>query len=283
LSQLNYLVLLAYRNSFNRHYLPHVEGLFDEELSPDQLYRQSPLLFWSIVCTGARRYAKDPRLYAKLIQPVIDLTFAAFARPLQPTPIIQSAIILCNWPIPFDLMHKDPSKALAGAAMSLAIQYGFHLYCKEQDFVNRSTVKDAHHPKTVPSGLPSRKSRLFTDATVAFRSRLWCRAVVTFQSTHFADGLSPPLCPSFMDSETFDESQLVLPFSLSYRLRTHKIQTDAIEFALKAHDPGAETDERDLHQQLDVFEERLRSIELPDQSPLGISLSASQYLKPLTQ
>lgn len=58
-------------------------------------------------------------------------------------------------------MFKDPSHALAGAAMQLALVNGLHVFDHEQDFVRQSIERNV--------------------SEVALRLRLWVHCVTIFQ------------------------------------------------------------------------------------------------------
>lgn len=145
-------------------------------VSPNERYEQCPLLFWVIICVGSRGYAKDPTLYGRLGDPVLELMFRSLIRPQHALPVIQAAVILCTWPLPVDLVYREPSEALAGAAMSLAMQNGLHMYSREQDFVVRSlknTTKPAYYDL---SGV-----KTIRDEVVSFRTRIWAFCTIAFQ------------------------------------------------------------------------------------------------------
>lgn len=161
---------------FLSHYAVHTHGLLEMVISPNQRYEESPLLFWAMVCVGSRGYSKDLTLYGRLGEPVLDLMFKSLIRPSQPLPVIQAAVILCRWPLPVDLIYREPSEALAGAAMSLAMQNGLHMYSREQDFVTktlRRTPRPAYYDLSA--------SRTIRDEVVSFRTRIWAFCNITFQ------------------------------------------------------------------------------------------------------
>lgn len=162
------------------HYAPYLKNLIDNKTSPNEHYQHCPLLFWSITYVGSRRYTKDPTISYRLGPLVTENAFTSLFSPVKPIPVILAAIILCNWPMPVDLVIKDPSPSLAGAAMNLAIQYGLHRYQKEQDFVNTSREKPPESSTCPASGtLPL--SMRSSDVVIIHRTCIWLHCLVAFQ------------------------------------------------------------------------------------------------------
>jgi hypothetical protein len=78
-----------------------------------------------------------------------------------PIPAIEAVLLLCLWPLPINTMYKDPSHALAGAAMQLAVQNGLHIFGHEQDFIRTRVCSP--------------------DSGKVFRAQLWMHCVTVFQ------------------------------------------------------------------------------------------------------
>ena len=133
--------------------------------NPDDVFQYSEILFWVVVSTGARKYQNDPTLLESLQQPVARLAQHSLLNPDHATANIQAAIILCLWPLPMETLFGDPSHAIAGAAMQLAIQIGLPYYKSRQDFT-RTAVQHSHLEE-------------------GFRDRLWVYCTIVFQ--RFAD------------------------------------------------------------------------------------------------
>ena len=130
-------------------------------LNPDDVFRHSETLFWVIVTTGARKYQNDPTLLSTLETPAARLAQHSLLNPDQAIANIQAAVILCLWPLPMETLCGDPSHAIAGAAMQLAIQIGLPYYASRQDFV-----------RTAVQYSPDEKG---------FRDRLWVYCTIVFQ------------------------------------------------------------------------------------------------------
>ena len=122
---------------FFAHFSPLLP-ILDEILSPNIYYAQLPLLFWSIVAVGSRRYAKDPTLLHSLTRDVMDL--AMQWRPIRPSLVyvIESLLLLAAWPPPATSSTGDITFTLSGMIMNLALQIGLHQNPSScQDFARR--------------------------------------------------------------------------------------------------------------------------------------------------
>lgn len=156
-SQNHYLMRLR----FFAHYEVFLPGLFDPSAPPKQYYEQSPLLFWCILATGARRYTDDPTLFQRVVSQVLQIALSTLFSYSNHVSTIQAVLILCLWPIPTNTLFQDSSHALAGVAMQLAVQTGLHIFGHEQDY-SRQNIDTAN-------------------SEVFLRFRLWIQCLMTFQ------------------------------------------------------------------------------------------------------
>lgn len=101
---------------------------------------------------GARQ-SKDPTILESLSRPLTVLAQQALFNPEHALSGIRAIIALCLWPMPMNSTFHDPSHALSGAAVKLAIQKGLPFASRNQDFARVPTKQAA-------------QDRLF-------RSRLW--------------------------------------------------------------------------------------------------------------
>lgn len=148
--------------SFFERYSPFLPGVFTaSDREPETYFRESSLLFWAIVATGARHLADNKSIYALAVQEIKNDLFQPIFHITNPIPVIQASLILCLWPLPVDTMWKDPSHAFAGAAHFLAVQNGLFVTGHEQDFARTRT-----------SVTPELKD---------FRARLWLNCCLIFQ------------------------------------------------------------------------------------------------------
>ena len=161
-----------------------MHGIFDPAITPNQRFLQSPLLFWAIVCTGARRYTKDPTIFARLSKQMVAFALSSLISSPRPVPSIQAIILLCAWPLPMNTIYKDPSHALAGAAMNMAIQNGLHVLCHELDFASRPTKQREEYISPKPgssAGATFEVNFPDADSEGIFRIRLWVHCLIIFQ------------------------------------------------------------------------------------------------------
>ena len=110
---------------------------------------------------GARKYTEDSTLLELVTKHIMAFAVSSLYSMSDAVPAIQAVLLLCLWPLPVNTTVKDPSHALAGAAMQLAVQNGLHVYGHEQDFY-RENVK-------------------CKDTNKLFRARLWVHCATVFQ------------------------------------------------------------------------------------------------------
>lgn len=146
---------------FFTHHAQFIPGVFDATKTPEEYHDESQFLFWSIVCTGARRYTEDPILLERVASQIMGLALPSLYSMSNAIPAIQAVLLLCLWPLPINTMFKDPSHAMIGAAMQLALQNGLHHFDREQDFARTKMTS-------------GEENRLF-------RARLWMHCVNIFQ------------------------------------------------------------------------------------------------------
>ncbi len=130
-------------------------------MPPEEYYERSPFLFWSIVATGARRYADDPTLFQRVVSQVQQIALGTLFSCSNPIPTIQAVLILCLWPIPVNSMCQDTSHTLGAVAMQLAVQNGLHILGHQQDY--------------------ERQNINTSNSEVSWRFRLWIHCVLTVQ------------------------------------------------------------------------------------------------------
>jgi hypothetical protein len=150
-------------------------------VSADDIHSQSPLLFWTIVCTGARHYRQDPTVFDRLSMRIVNLALSSLCFNSQVVPVIQAIIILCLWRPPISTIFKDPSHALAGAAMQLAMQNGLHMIGREIDFSWKPGRKKSFFDTETVQGSTIVEEPMTLDDEMAFRARLWAYCLIVFQ------------------------------------------------------------------------------------------------------
>ncbi|KAL1974360.1 hypothetical protein VTN31DRAFT_4564 [Thermomyces dupontii] len=120
-------------NLFFTFYHPFLPFL-DRDITPDEYYSTSPLLFWMIVSVGARRYQADVHLLNSLAGPVTRLVWSTLADIPQSYHVVKALCLLCTWPFPMSSTSTDPTFMLCGIMMQVAIQLGLHRPSHTRDF-----------------------------------------------------------------------------------------------------------------------------------------------------
>lgn len=116
--------------TFYHPFLPFLE----RGQSPDEYYNTSPLLFWTIISVGARRYQPDTHLLNSLAGPVSRLVWSTLADIPQSYHVVKALCLLCTWPFPTSSTSTDPTFMLCGMMMQVAMQLGLHRPSYAQDF-----------------------------------------------------------------------------------------------------------------------------------------------------
>lgn len=121
------------RNRFFTYYHPFLPFLHQKQ-TPGEYYNTSPLLFWTIISVGARRYRSDPGLLNSLAGPVTRLVWSTLADIPQSYHVVKALCLLCSWPFPTSSTSTDPTFMLCGMMLQVAMQLGLHRPSHSQDF-----------------------------------------------------------------------------------------------------------------------------------------------------
>ncbi|KAK1148951.1 hypothetical protein N8T08_007626 [Aspergillus melleus] len=116
--------------TFHHPFLPFL----DRAQSPEDYYKSCPLLFWTIISVGARRYTADTHLLNSLAGPVSRLVWSTLADIPQSYHVVKALCLLCTWPFPTSSTSNDPTFMLCGMMMQVAMQLGLHRPSHTQDF-----------------------------------------------------------------------------------------------------------------------------------------------------
>ncbi|BCR94428.1 putative C6 transcription factor (Leu3) [Aspergillus luchuensis] len=116
--------------TFYHPFLPFL----DRDQSPDDYYSASPLLFWTIISVGARRFQADTHLLNSLSGPVSRLVWSTLADIPQSYHVVKALCLLCTWPFPTSSTSTDPTFMLCGMMIQVAMQLGLHRPSHTQDF-----------------------------------------------------------------------------------------------------------------------------------------------------
>ncbi|KAJ5628963.1 Transcription factorfungi [Penicillium lividum] len=120
-------------NLFFTYYHPFLPFL-DRQQPPDEYYNNSPLLFWTMISVGARRYQGDSSLLTSLSGPVTRLVWSTLADIPQSYHVVKALCLLCSWPFPTSSTSTDPTFMLCGMMVQVAMQLGLHRPSHSQDF-----------------------------------------------------------------------------------------------------------------------------------------------------
>ncbi|KAJ5095680.1 hypothetical protein NUU61_005036 [Penicillium alfredii] len=120
-------------NLFFTYYHPFLPFL-DRKQPPEEYYNISPLLFWTIISVGARRYQSDSTLLNSLAGPVTRLVWSTLADIPQSYHVVKALCLLCSWPFPTSSTSTDPTFMLCGMMVQVAMQLGLHRPSHSQDF-----------------------------------------------------------------------------------------------------------------------------------------------------
>lgn len=115
----------SYCRSYFETYHPFLQ-ILDPQLSPDEHYARSPLLFWSIISLASRRFEEEPTLFSALSQSVPSMVWSSVAVYPHTRYMIQAIILLCMWPFPAPSVWTDPTLILISIAKNAAMQIGLH-------------------------------------------------------------------------------------------------------------------------------------------------------------
>ena len=207
----------------------------------------------------------------------MDIALPSLYSISRPIPAIRAVLVLCLWPLPISTMWKDPSHALIGAAVQLAVQNGLHVVGHEQDFARTLS-------KSTESERLSR-ARLWIHCLIIFQRRatksraLCCMYIALLScladnrySTSMCDGLPCWSIPTLGPLSRDEESETFASPDLLYRYRLHRIQTTALRTMLQESDVESGSTNGSLGSLIDVFDSQLKEIRAECPSDMSTSL-----------
>ncbi|KAK5094685.1 Regulatory protein leu3 [Exophiala xenobiotica] len=111
---------------------------------PDDVYLNSPLLFWAI-CAAASSWKLQSQLEVE-IKTLVATTLHSKVRAIE---TVQALLVLCMWPFRVSKLHEDPSHFYIGLATQMCLQLGLHRPSQPHShLVDRpeyqSMIADAH-------------------------------------------------------------------------------------------------------------------------------------------
>lgn len=120
-------------SEYFRRYHPFLP-ILDPARSPETYFELSPLLFWTILAIGARRYQEDATLLTGLTTPLSQKLWSTLQGVPQNYHVAKALALICCWPLPTKSTSTDPSFIICGAMMQIALQTGLHRPSHVQDF-----------------------------------------------------------------------------------------------------------------------------------------------------
>ncbi|KAF2173686.1 hypothetical protein M409DRAFT_48626 [Zasmidium cellare ATCC 36951] len=243
--------------SFFHLYSPFLPGIWAcLPSAPAEYFAASPFLFWTIIATGARRHG-DPQFLHKVAHRVhLQASDTILSGAQQPIAAIKAVLLLCIWPIPKDSLWKDPSPALIGAAVQLAIQQGLHVAGSRQEHAFSRTVLH------------------MTEEDRAARARLWVYCVTVFQNTSLCCGFPPWMLAGAASDRHSGATRSVLSPLILYQYELQKLSVTAINTILHAvqlEEPLVAEDSC-LDSLIEGFDAQLQAFATP-----GVDVSATHY------
>lgn len=155
-----------FKNYFEdfHHFIP----ILDRHTTPNDCYQRSNFLFWAIVGTASRNFARDPTLLDCVGDKILNLALISLRYPSVAT--IKGLLLVMTWPLPRAVGSTDVTYAISGSLLHMAIQIGLHIPTSSQDF--------------------SRVKVNLTDFEIAKRAELWGYCVLTYQRYAFTGNLA---------------------------------------------------------------------------------------------
>lgn len=94
--------------------------------NPDACYKAAPVLFWAIIVTACRRYAKRESTFQFLVNAISSEVWSAVAAVPVPPPVISALLILSTWSLPTIRFMADPTYMYTGIALNSCLYLGLH-------------------------------------------------------------------------------------------------------------------------------------------------------------
>jgi transcriptional regulatory protein LEU3 len=137
-----------YFDKYFEHFHPYLPIVRTRD--PDTCYKRGHVLFWAIIMTACRRFARDDTVFQFLIDSLLPEIWSSVSQPPLRLPIINSLLLLATWPFPTIRFLSDPSIIFAGIAMNSSFLTGLHtgqgghsefkgLGCKQRDTDEEAT------------------------------------------------------------------------------------------------------------------------------------------------
>ncbi|KAK3322137.1 hypothetical protein B0H66DRAFT_191905 [Apodospora peruviana] len=113
-----------YFEKYFEHFHPYLPIVRSRD--PDVWYKRGPVLFWTIILTSCRRFARDSTVYQFLMDTLVPEIWQEVSQPPLRLPVINALLILAAWPATTIRFISDPSLIYAGIAMNSSFLTGLH-------------------------------------------------------------------------------------------------------------------------------------------------------------
>ncbi|QGI67059.1 hypothetical protein CEK26_011014 [Fusarium fujikuroi] len=101
-------------------------GLMLAAKDPDECFEASTTLFWTVISTACRRYAKDEQLVTVLLDSLNRDVWGLLQAITLDLESIQTLLIICTWPFPTIRFVTDPSPNFISSALNACMLLGLH-------------------------------------------------------------------------------------------------------------------------------------------------------------
>ncbi|KAF2423645.1 hypothetical protein EJ08DRAFT_441801 [Tothia fuscella] len=215
--------------------------ILDRNIAPNDCYQRSTFLFWAIIGTASRNFARDPTLLDCVGDKILNLALMSLRYPSVAT--IKGLLLVMTWPLPRAIGTTDVTYAISGSLLHIAIQIGLHIPTSSQDF--------------------SRVKINLSDSEIAKRAELWGYCVLTYQRSCSFKGHSPiALIETYQDAEQRHTLFGRITPALRFQLKLNSLVTRCCSALLQN---GLRVMSMDQEHSLDViirvFEASIKDIE----------------------
>lgn len=114
-----------YFGRYFEHFHPYMPIVRHRD--PNKCYESGSILFWTIILTACRRYAKNDQVFPFLIDAVRRELFSAISVLPLTLPAVNSLILICTWVFPNVRFVNDPTPLFSSVAMNTSLLLGIHL------------------------------------------------------------------------------------------------------------------------------------------------------------
>ncbi|KAH7182795.1 uncharacterized protein B0J16DRAFT_356625 [Fusarium flagelliforme] len=93
---------------------------------PDGCFEASPTLFWTVIFTACRRYAKSGQIVTSLLDTLNRDVWGLLRAVALDLETIHVLLIICSWPFPTIRFVTDPSPTFVSSALNACMLLGLH-------------------------------------------------------------------------------------------------------------------------------------------------------------